>query len=209
MCKLYVVTPGRRCSGAPRPAAGGAALVRRKLRWPNFIIWRWAGRALGGWIPCLRRVLRLHRVPHPLTSVSLLLVDGESRVWVAEVGRRAAHGRVVVDPVLAAGRERRARSDRPKVVAPSAAEGRRHDGEPRRALAVLRLGVQNPPREVDGAPLGRALAVRPLARGPANQQGKRARVARPHAGARRKDAAEEGASRVSFSRPAGRARRRS
>jgi hypothetical protein len=197
MCKLYVVTPGRRCSGAPRPAAGGAALVRRKLRWPNFIIWRWAGRALGGWIPCLRRVLRLHRVPHPLTSVSLLLVDGESRARVAEVARRAAHGRVGVDPALAAGRERRARSERPKLVAPSAAEGRRHDGEPRRALAVLRLGVRNPPRAVDGALLERALAARPLGRAPGSQPGERARVGRPRAGAQRRDAAEGGASRWS------------
>ena len=197
MCKLYVVTPGRRSSGAPRPAAGGAALVRRKLRWPNFIIWRWAGRALGGWIPCLRRVLRLHRAPHPLTSVSLLLVDGESRAWAAEVVRRAAHGRVGVDPALAAGRERRARSDRPKVVAPSVVEGRPHDGEPRRALAGLRLGVQNPPRAVAGAPLGRALAARPLARADGSQPEERARVGRPLAGARRKDAAEEGASRWS------------
>jgi hypothetical protein len=197
MCKLYVVTPGRRCSGAPRPAAGGAALVRRKLRWPNFIIWRWAGRALGGWIPCLRRVLRLHRAPHPLTSVSLLLVDGESRARVAEVARRAAHGRVGVGLARAAGRERRARSDRPKVLVPSAAEGRRHDGEPRRALAVLRLGVQSPPREVAGAPLERVLGGRRPGRGVGSQPGERARVGRPHAGARRKDAAEEGASRKS------------
>src|SRR4029453_12104317 len=43
-----------------RPETGGGwrrTRVRRKRRWPNFIIWRWAGRALGGWIPCLRRAL--------------------------------------------------------------------------------------------------------------------------------------------------------
>lgn len=58
---------GRRMS-APRPAAGGAALVRRKRRWPNFIIWRWAGRALGGWIPCLRRAVL--PLLHPAHSIS-------------------------------------------------------------------------------------------------------------------------------------------
>lgn len=196
MCKLYVVTHGRRCS-APRPAAGGAALVRRKLRWPNFIIWRWAGRALGGWIPCLRRALRLHRAPRPLTSVSLRLADGESRAWVAELVRRAAHDRVGVAPALATGRERRARSDRLKVAAPSGAEGRPRGGEPRRAPAVLRLGVRNPPRGVDGAPLERALAALPLGRGVGSQLGERARAGRPRAGALRRDGAEESASRSS------------
>ena len=69
MCKLYVLTHP---VGACAPGTGGGwrrTRVRRKLRWPNFIIWRWAGRALGGWIPCLPRVGR--RPPRrPVHSIS-------------------------------------------------------------------------------------------------------------------------------------------
>jgi hypothetical protein len=37
--------------------------VRRERRWPNFIIWRWAGPALDGWIRCPWSQPLL---PHPL-----------------------------------------------------------------------------------------------------------------------------------------------
>jgi hypothetical protein len=35
-------------------------------KWPSFIIWRWAGRALGGWIRCRWRIPRLRPPPHHL-----------------------------------------------------------------------------------------------------------------------------------------------
>jgi hypothetical protein len=44
--------------------------VRRKRRWPSFIIWRWAGPALDGWIRCRWRMFLLHRLPpHPHSTI--------------------------------------------------------------------------------------------------------------------------------------------
>jgi hypothetical protein len=78
MCKLYVSTHRK----APeRPETGGGwrrTRVRRKRRWPNFIIWRWAGRALGGWIPCLRRAPR-QPLRRPVHSISENLQPASQR----------------------------------------------------------------------------------------------------------------------------------
>jgi hypothetical protein len=38
--------------------------VWRERRWPNFILWRWAGPAQGGWTHCPRNPPRLP-LPHP------------------------------------------------------------------------------------------------------------------------------------------------
>jgi len=40
--------------------------VRRERRWPSFIIWRWAGPALAGWIRCRWRVPPLRLPPRDL-----------------------------------------------------------------------------------------------------------------------------------------------
>ncbi len=54
--------------------------VRRKRRWPSFILWRWAGPALDGWIRCRWRTPLLRRpLPHPhrtATITSLRPVPG-------------------------------------------------------------------------------------------------------------------------------------
>ena len=61
-------SPGGAC--APRTGGGWRRTrVWRERRWPNFIIWRWAGRALGGWIPCLRRAPR-QPLRRPVHSIS-------------------------------------------------------------------------------------------------------------------------------------------
>lgn len=61
-CMLY--TGGAAC--ASKPSAGGAAhAFGGSERWPSFIIWRWAGPALDGWIRCRWRTLLLQRPPPP------------------------------------------------------------------------------------------------------------------------------------------------
>jgi hypothetical protein len=49
--------------GALRLETGGGwrrTCAWRERRWPNFIIWRWAGPAQGGWTPCPRKEPLLH-----------------------------------------------------------------------------------------------------------------------------------------------------
>ena len=61
-CMLYVCFTGAR----PRLETVGGwrrTCVRRKRRWPSFIIWRWAGPALDGWIRCRWRTSLLQRPP--------------------------------------------------------------------------------------------------------------------------------------------------
>lgn len=66
--------------------------VWRERRWPNFILWRWAGPAQGGWTHCPRNPPRLP-LPHPhRPSVSMSRLPA-----VALVARPP--GRLVVPPV--------------------------------------------------------------------------------------------------------------
>jgi hypothetical protein len=63
---------GRR-GRASRPSAGGAAHAFGGSEvWPSFIIWRWAGPVLDGWIRCRWRTSRLQRpLPHPRRSTTI------------------------------------------------------------------------------------------------------------------------------------------
>jgi hypothetical protein len=74
ICPVHQETPRRLKTG------GGwrRTCVWRERRWPNFIIWRWAGPDQDGWIPCPRKAPRL-LLPrprrHPLPSMSPLRLD--------------------------------------------------------------------------------------------------------------------------------------
>jgi hypothetical protein len=175
MCKLYVSTHRK----APeRPETGGGwrrTRVRRKRRWPNFIIWRWAGRALGGWIHCLRRALPLllpRRHHHPLASRN---PAGEvSPAWVP-AARQDLRDRV-------AGRARKQPNRRPSEV-----EEKLPAREPRRAPAAQ---LRNLPRRVAAARHGRARANHPPGHGAGSQPAGRVRAGRPPAGVPRRGGAE-------------------
>jgi len=181
MCKLYVSTHRK----APeRPETGGGwrrTRVRRKRRWPNFIIWRWAGRALGGWILCLRRappLLLPRRHRPPLTLTNPLPADGVRRAWVAV--RRGVPG-----PAQEPGRARKLPNRQPREA------GKKPPArEPRRAPAVRLSAAPNPPRRVAAARLGRARANHRPGPGAASQPAARARAGRPPASAPRRDGAE-------------------
>jgi hypothetical protein len=176
MCKLYVSTHRK---ALERPETGGGwrrTRVRRKRRWPNFIIWRWAGRALGGWIHCLRRappLLRRHR--RPLTSANPQ-PGGVSPVWVG-VPRQAAGAQ-------GPGRARKQPSRQP-----SEAGEKPLAREPRRAPAARLSAAPNLPRRVVGARHGRAHANHRPGRAAGSQPAARARVGRPPASAPRRDGA--------------------
>ncbi len=56
---------GRRSRAFETVGGWRRTCVRRKRRWPSFIIWRWAGPALDGWIRCRWRTSLLQRpLPH-------------------------------------------------------------------------------------------------------------------------------------------------
>jgi hypothetical protein len=171
MCKLYIVRPG----GAERlgPAAGGAAYAfGRERRWPSFIIWRWAGPALGGWTRCRWRIRRV-RVPHRhLPTTTSASPQGEAAADQPARGRRPP--------------ESRPAQQNPRKNRPGAAPRRQRSAEPRRApenrprspVERLRAGLPGraPSGRVEGAraarPRGgspraeRPLAVRHLGRQP-------------------------------------------
>jgi hypothetical protein len=157
MCKLYVSTHRQ----APqRPETGGGwrrTRVRRKRRWPNFIIWRWAGRAQGGWIHCLRRALPLRllrRRRRPLTLMNRLRAGGANPEWVEAVPAPAGVPAQVDGRARVAGRGRRLPRGRP-----SAGAGKPPGKALRRAPVVRPSAAPSRPR--------RAAAVRP-GRAPAN-----------------------------------------
>ena len=67
-CMLYRHSPPE---AQPRLETVGGwrrTCVRRKRRWPSFIIWRWAGPALDGWIRCRWRTSPASTVPPPSPS---------------------------------------------------------------------------------------------------------------------------------------------
>jgi hypothetical protein len=182
MCKLYVSTHRK----APeRPETGGGwrrTRVRRKRRWPNFIIWRWAGRALGGWIHCLRRapLLLPRRHRHPSTSTSPRLAGGVSQAWaLAALARQDAPGR---------GQEAGARRQPNRQ--PSEAEEKPPARVPRRAPDARLSAAPNPPKRVAAARHGRPRADRPPVPVAGSQPVERARAARRPAGVPRRDGAE-------------------
>jgi hypothetical protein len=143
-------SPGSACA----PWTGGGwrrTCVWRERRWPNFIIWRWAGPARGGWIHCLQRAPPPQRPahPHPLTSTNPLPRGDRVEANPAAVpGAGARLGKSLAD-----GRPR--------------AQARSQLGKgPRRALASLLSvapsrpngAVVNPRRRVGVARPGRAHA---------------------------------------------------
>ena len=122
----------------------------RERRWPSFIIWRWAGRALVGWIHCRWKTPLLHPPPRL------------RRPMATPTSPRPVAGR----PAL----ERR----RPRRVAPESpprnrgsdqprsrlAEGpRRADGDPRPGNPRRRAAGRRPRGALAGAPSGRNLAA--------------------------------------------------
>jgi hypothetical protein len=91
MCKLYVGS----LEAPHRLKTGGGwrrTCVWRERRWPNFILWRWAGPAQGGWTHCPRNPpsLPLPGPQGPSISMSRLLA-------VVLVARPP--GRLVAPPV--------------------------------------------------------------------------------------------------------------
>jgi hypothetical protein len=201
---------GRRAS-APRPAAGGAALVRRKRRWPNFIIWRWAGRALGGWTPCLRRALLPHR--HPVHSISRNPHPGNQRLptgLAANPPRDPAPGAQNGQPRNPSGRQ----VDRPDVRPgrPPAKAAGQHGRAPEQRRAARGRAPGQPrgahgrapeqPRVARGRAAGQREAPRGrlLARDAGRPERRHARLAVPLERVREKDGSRHGAPSQTTSR---------
>jgi hypothetical protein len=132
----------RRRVRASKPAAGGAALcVRRERRWPSFIIWRWAGPALDGWIHC------------PWRAPPLLLPPRRRR-HTATLKSCRRRGR---DPA-APGEDPARRRPRDRLNGPAGRAPRRAAASPPREPEPARRGV--------AARLGRALANHPRVASP-------------------------------------------
>jgi pyruvate/2-oxoglutarate dehydrogenase complex dihydrolipoamide acyltransferase (E2) component len=190
---------GRRAS-APRPAAGGAALVRRKRRWPNFIIWRWAGRALGGWIPCLRRALLPHRPP--ARSISRNPHPGNQRLptgLAVKPPRDLAPGAQNGQPKNPSGRQ----ADRPDVRPgrPPAKAAEQHERAPEQPRAAQGRAPGQPSVARGRAPGQReAPRGRPLARDAGQPERRHARLAVPLGRVPEKDGSRHGAPSQTTSR---------
>jgi hypothetical protein len=64
----------------------------RERRWPSFIIWRWAGRALDGWIRC-RWITVLLQAPVPLLHPRLMTATSRHPVPGQHARGRRLRGR--------------------------------------------------------------------------------------------------------------------
>jgi hypothetical protein len=186
MCKLYVGSPGG--ASSPRDRRRVAPHMRlEERRWPNFILWRWAGPAQGGWIHCPRNPPRLP-LPRPHDpSISMSRLPAGRRLVARPPGRFVAPpARPPSQPGV-----RRARLPA-KVGKPPAGPV-----EPPSAQPASPVG---PP----GAPLVRppAKVVGPLVKGPGQLSAPRERVPAGPGG-------QAGADRLSLALPARRGPRRS
>jgi hypothetical protein len=130
--------------------------VRRERRWPSFIIWRWAGRALGGWIRCRWRTSLLQLLPPPRqysTTVTSRPIVAGLPARVKRRPRSPAPGnrprsRAGEGPRSPPGRApRRRHGEPPPEKRPSGRDGNRQRGAP--ALP----GAGNPPRKARQSPL--------------------------------------------------------
>jgi hypothetical protein len=118
--------------------------VRRERRWPSFIIWRWVGPALAGWIRCRWRIppLRLPpREPHLTTnSLSLQLLLGPLPLGES-VRRRRPPGRQLRG-------ERRRLPGKAPGRQPGVGPGRALGNRPRRARVRAPSAADRPPGNV-------------------------------------------------------------